>query len=592
VITYVNLENWKSYRTFELKLQRGTTFLVAANGVGKTSFIDAVQWALDRGAAPSRAVMRRRTRTTSVIVEIIAGDSTIRVKRTLTLGRAKAPADKVEAWIDDKVAGSDEAFKRLADTWKVDNRFLSRAAFLTDRFLDKDAEPDLRSHLTRLHALDRVQDVIGALGPAIKTATDLADNARKETKASEGELQQAITDELAAAAALTAARAQAESLRGEVTTATNELNAAQRAKQARADHAAWLARRAEVIADAEAIIGPIPEGTPLGASLRSAEAGASQQLTQLTERRARLDERVAALEGSLERLRTSEGECPVCRRPLDAQSRTHAEEAHQHDHEVATAELEALDVDPFVSVASTLRRLVERSEALGDAPAVPEGEVADPDALSTRLDEAKEAFETALGDARQAELDAANSTAKRQALEAQRDATSPVALYTRVAALETARSALEGTVTKVLEAQLGPVSDEVNRRWEAVFPDRPGLRLDSTGQMARTFDDDDEEIDFAAFSSGEKVVAKLLLRLATLTSATEVPFCWIDEPLEHLDPDARSYVAQTLAYLSSYDALTQIVVTTYEQDLALQLADGASEQVRLEFLKTAPVAAQ
>ena len=205
MITYVSLENWKTYRTFELKLDRGTTFLVAANGVGKTSFIDAVQWALDRGAAPSKAMMRRRTKTTSVVVEVIAGDATIRVKRSLTLGRAKTPATNIEAWIDNEVVEPDEAFHQLADTWKVDNRFSSRAAFLTDRFLDKDAEPDLRSHLTRLHALDHVQQAITALGPAIKNATELADNARKETKASEGELQHAVADELAAAAALEAA---------------------------------------------------------------------------------------------------------------------------------------------------------------------------------------------------------------------------------------------------------------------------------------------------------------------------------------------------------------------------------------------------
>ena len=592
MITYVSLENWKSYRNFEMRLNRGTTFLVAANGVGKTSFIDAVQWALDRSAAPSRAMMRRRAKTASVVVEVIAGDATIKVKRSLMLGRAKTPAVTVEAWINNELVEPDEAFQRLADTWKVDNRFSSRVAFLTDRFLDQEAEPDLRSHLTRLHALDRLQDVIAALGPAIKTATDLADNARKEAKTSEGELQEAVAAELAAATAVEVARSRAESLRAEVTTATDDVAAAQRTNQERTTHAAWIARRAEIVADAESILGPIPEDAPFGVSLRSAEAGASQQLTQLTEQRARLTERVAALEGSLERLRTSEGECPVCRRPLDDESRHHAEEAHQHDEEVAAAELEALDVGSVGSVASTLRRLVERAEALGDAPPLPEGEPPDLDALSARLDEVKAAFETALGDARQAQLVAADSTARRAELEDQRNAKSSVALYTRVAALETARSALEATVTKVLEAQLGPVSDEVNRRWEAVFPDRPGLRLDSTGKMARIFDDDVEEIDFSSFSSGEKVVAKLLLRLATLTSTTEVPFCWIDEPLEHLDPDARSYVAQTLAYLSSADALSQIVVTTYEQDLALQLADGAGEQVRLEFLKTAPVASQ
>ena len=589
MISFVSLENWKTYRTFELKLERGTTFLIAANGVGKTSFIDAVQWALDLSAAPSRTVMRRGAKTTSVVVEVIAGDAIIRVKRSLTLGRAKTPADKIETWIDNKVVETEDAFQQLARIWQVDNRFSSRAAFLTDRFLDKDAEPDLRSHLTRLHGLDRVQNAIDELGPAIKTATELADKARKETKASEGELQQAISDEQAAATALTSARSESDKLRAEVTTATNAMAEAQRMNQATAAHATWIARRDEIVAEAERFIGPISGDVALGVALRSAEAGASQQLGQLTEQRARLTERVAALEASLERLQTSEGECPVCRRPLDDESRTHAEEAHRHDEEAAAEELEALDVTTFASVTAALRRLVEQAEVLGDQPPLPDGAPVDLAALTIRLEEAKTAFETAVGDARQAELLAANSTAKRNELEVQRNPQSSVELYTRVAALETARSALQRTITSVLEAQRGPVSDEVNRRWEAVFPDRPGLRLDSKGQMARTFDDDEGDLDFSSFSSGEKVVATLLLRLATLAATTEVPFCWIDEPLEHLDPDARSYVAQTLAYLSSAEALTQIVVTTYEQDLALQLAEGAREQVRLEFLKTAPV---
>ena len=83
-------------------------------------------------------------------------------------------------------------------------------------------------------------------------------------------------------------------------------------------------------------------------------------------------------------------------------------------------------------------------------------------------------------------------------------------------------------------------------------------------------------------------MAALLLRLATLTATSEVPFCWIDEPLEHLDPDARSFVAQTLAYLSSADALAQIVATTYEQDPALQLA-GRSATSPPRVPEAAPV---
>jgi DNA repair exonuclease SbcCD ATPase subunit len=165
-----------------------------------------------------------------------------------------------------------------------------------------------------------------------------------------------------------------------------------------------------------------------------------------------------------------------------------------------------------------------------------------------------------------------------------------VSLYTKVAALEAAKLALEATVNRVLDAQLGPVRDEVNRRWEAIFPDRPGLRLDPDGRVTRVFDDEDgDDLEFESFSSGEKVVAKLLLRLATLTSTTDVPFWVVDEPLEHLDLDARSYVARTLAYLGSGGVLRQIFVTTYEQDLALKLAGEATDQIRLQFLRTAHV---
>ena len=71
MITAVHLENWRAYKSFKIELKRGTTFLVAPNGVGKTSFIEAVQWALDSDAKPTSKVMRRRARTTSVDVTLL-----------------------------------------------------------------------------------------------------------------------------------------------------------------------------------------------------------------------------------------------------------------------------------------------------------------------------------------------------------------------------------------------------------------------------------------------------------------------------------------------------------------------------------------
>ena len=169
-----------------------------------------------------------------------------------------------------------------------------------------------------------------------------------------------------------------------------------------------------------------------------------------------------------------------------------------------------------------------------------------------------------------------------------RDGSELVAIYQQVALLEAADSALAATIDEVLETQLGPLSDQVNRRWEALFPDRPGLRLDAQGRIRRTFDDDGGDLPSTAFSSGEKVVANILMRLTTISATTGIPFVWIDEPLEHLDPTARAYVAETLCLLPAADGFAQILVTTYEEGLARQLEERADHAVRLQFLEASP----
>lgn len=588
MITSITLENWKAYRSFRLELQPGTTFLVAANGVGKTSLIHAVQWALDRHAASTPNLMRLRSGAASVDVELVVDAVPVRIKRTIRTGRARTPAQHVQAWVDGTEAEADDVYERLEMAWHVDNQFACRAAFLTDRFLDDTTDPDLRSHLARLHSLDRIQDAITALRPAIKKANDEAGEAKKGARGDAAARQQAAADAENARVAAEAAARHADECRAEATAAEQVLQAAVRTNAEHAVHDAWIAAFAEVTADAEQLLGAVPGDVSLDSFLRSAEAGVARQLVESTEHRARLTERVAAVEESLRRLQDSEGVCPVCRRPLDDESRGHAEQEHLADRERAAAELEQLSAESSATVAEALRALIARVGALEDRPEEPFGERVDVTALRGAADAAKSKFEEALGAAGEARRAAADAAAFSAELDAQSESVPTAKLYARAAALEAANDALSATITEVLHTQLGPVADEVNRRWLGVFPDRHDLHLDSDGRITRG--SDDSTLPFPSFSAGEQVVAKLLVRLATLTATTDVPFCWIDEPLEHLDPDARRFVARTLAYLSSGSGLRQIFVTTYEQDLALQLADAAPDQVHLEFLRTAQVA--
>lgn len=590
MITKVHLENWRAYESFTIDLGRGTTFLVAPNGVGKTSFIEAVQWALDRDAKPTSKVMRRRARSTTVDVTLLAGRTPVRIKRTLTLGRGKTPADNTEAWIDNDPAETAEALRLLAEAWEADNRFVSRAAFLTDRFVDKDPDPDLRTHLTRLHALDHVQAAIISVSSALKAATDEADSARKAAAASDTELEQSTAAAKAASEQHKASITASQELRTASAATDQSLADATRTRDAHDAYNEWLDARAQLASEVSTLLGTTSDELDLRPTLRAAEAAARRQLMENAEQRARLQERLAAVEEALERLHQAGAECPVCRRALDDASRHHAEQQHERDRAVAAQQINSLDADAPTTAAPALRALLDRAEALGDPPAEPRDERTDLELLQQRAAEARAAFEKSLEDVGRAERVLAEANEQLAAIKAERSASSRTMLYTRVAALEAAKVALESTITGVLDTQLGPVRDEVNRRWEAIFPDRPGLRIDPDGGIARAFDDEESaDLDFDSFSSGEQVVAKLLLRLATLTSTTRVPFWMIDEPLEHLDPDARSYVARTLAYLGSGGPLSQIFVTTYEQDLAMQLVGIAREQVHLEFLRTAHV---
>jgi DNA repair exonuclease SbcCD ATPase subunit len=592
VITTVHLENWRAYKSFSIDLQPGTTFLVAPNGVGKTSFIEAVQWALDRDAKPTSKVMRRRARATSVDVTLLAGDTRVRIKRTLTLGRGKTPADHTDAWIDDQTAEPSHAFRTLANVWEADNRFVSRAAFLTDRFVDKDPDPDLRAHLTRLHALDNVQAAITSIATALKAASQEADSARKSAAASDAELAQAIRAVENANERLESAVATSEQLRAAATASEEARREAATANETHAAYQSWMSARDALAGDVSVVLGTQHDALDLRTTLRAAEAAATRQLMQNAEHRAVLRERLDNVEKALERLREAGAECPICRRPLDDASRHYAEEQHEHDRTEAAQQLSSLDDAQATTVAAELAQLRDRAEQLGDPPEPPKTEPVELEELQARAHEAKTSFEKSLEDVGQAQRAVAEATARVETIRADLAAVSRSTLYTKVAALEASQSALENTITRVLNAQLGPVRDEVNRRWEAIFPDRPGLRIDPDGTIARAFDDDDaEDLDFGSFSSGEQVVAELLLRLATLTSTTRVPFWLIDEPLEHLDPDARSYVARTLAYLGSGAGLRQIFVTTYEEELAMQLVAIARDQVHLEFLRTTHVPA-
>jgi DNA repair exonuclease SbcCD ATPase subunit len=82
------------------------------------------------------------------------------------------------------------------------------------------------------------------------------------------------------------------------------------------------------------------------------------------------------------------------------------------------------------------------------------------------------------------------------------------------------------------------------------------------------------ELSWVSLSGGEQAWVRIIAHLLIVGSSTTLPFVFFDEPLEHLDPRLRATAAAMLAGATQNGGPRQLIVTTYEDALAEQLAEG------------------
>ena len=118
-------------------------------------------------------------------------------------------------------------------------------------------------------------------------------------------------------------------------------------------------------------------------------------------------------------------------------------------------------------------------------------------------------------------------------------------------------------------ARIEPIATEVQWRWKQLFSDG-GLQLAPNGTITRLVAN--ETLPWETLSGGERIWARLVTHLLIIETSTTLPTAWFDEPLEHLDPKLRRTVAGYLATATSTTGPNQLIVATYEHEMASQLA--------------------
>jgi DNA repair exonuclease SbcCD ATPase subunit len=576
MIERLKLRNWRAYDNLDLEFGPGATFVVASNGIGKTSLIMGAAWGLLGEASEVDAAEQIRgdaeTAAVGVVVRLPSGASLTIDRSVDRRGRVELTAD-----LDERaITTQDELDELLATESGADAHVLGQLTFMIHGGSLETAQGEfqLQDHLASVFGVtplfEAAVEAEATAGAAASALRKLKTTRRTEKR----ERDQLVAEAQSVDEQLLAALEE----RVQAVDAMNEAGERQRLAEE------WVRFRASL------------EGRKQKLESFADEAGSLLQtsvtaddVTDALERTERdLEESISTAEGevavargksdlieqAMTQLGDTEAVCPTCLRPLSQHDADKAEAEHRkHLADLATVMSEAEEAAGHGRAAlSVVRQLLVKIRAV-PIPAEPESGIGDDDVEATQ-----EEFQRTRDKVQELDQLIAMHTASKNSLENalttldedERRIQEQASLHREEGLALAAVEAFMTAGSAITKEFIEPLVSEVSMRWKRIFG-AGGLSLSPEGRITRTVGD--RVLGFESLSGGEKVWAQLLTRLLVSGASTRAPFVWLDEPLEHLDPRLRKVVAGTLAKAASGAGLRQVVVTTYESELALQLME-------------------
>lgn len=576
MILRLRLRSWRAYEDLDLELGPGATFVVASNGIGKTSLIMGASWGLFGDASQVDPVEQIRGDAESATVGIelrLPSGSDLEITRSITTRGKVALEAKVA---DREISAQEDLDDLLRTEFGAEPRVLAQLTMMIHGSAVETAqgEFDLQDHLAGVFGVTPLFDA----ARTSKAVADRAASALRKTKTTQRtgkrdrdalilELQ-AVIDQLGAGGEERERAVEAITESTEQVRIGEEWDRFRASMAERNDRLAALAERASAIlkraVTAEALIdGVTDEERRREGELAAAEVAAASARGK-----------IELIKAAVSDLRSADARCPTCLRPLSE----HEADVAEQEHGRHLGELETTLAEAEQRADAARAELTEARDLLLEARELPvpmePGSVApetDLEATRAELQGRQEALQEL--DKRLAVLAASGESLQNELteLDENEDLMRELeALYREEGIALAAHDAFTAAGRAITEHHVEPVAKEVESRWKRMFGSG-GLTLSSEGRITRLIGG--RTLEFGSLSGGEKVWALLLTRLLISSSSTRAPFVWLDEPLEHLDPRLRKVVAGTLARAASGAGLRQVIVTTYESALARQLME-------------------
>ena len=577
MIHRLRLRNWRSYENLDLRFDPGTTFVVAPNGVGKTSLVYGLAWGVfgQHSSVKPKECIRAGAESAEVRVDFDLPDG-----RRLNISRIV------------KRRGASTA------TYNMDGARLTESSALTEMERALGIELSVAGRLSMMlggghfaasNALDLESHLHQAFGVThLLNAAETAQSIARESERGRALLRSTNRQRIENRAALESEIAVLEleitqlnqrgvELRQARDAAAAQVSLVERHLTLMRQLEQYQQRRSRLTAMIETTLGraAVPNSDEsIGSELRTELDIVERAIAEMTEGAVVARSAVAAAEQAVRLLDADHGVCPTCTRSLPPHERASAISVHRTQWQDALEEVQRLKVrrEAQQTHMQAVSRLLAQFEALQ-----PPGIQAEDANIPTKA--AAESFYQQVS----ADLDEHNRRiggvqSRLAALKAQIDSDDQIQqeeqalrmAYRREAAAAAGAKVLREAADHVIKSRIEPMANEVRGRWKHLFTNN-GLTFRPDGSITRIRDG--EELGWDTLSGGERTWARIVTHLIVMATTSSLPFAWFDEPLEHLDPQLRHAVAATLATATLGGNPQQLLVTTYEHGIAQQLAD-------------------
>ena len=577
MIHRIRLRNWRSYDYLDLPLEPGTTFVVAPNGVGKTSLVYGLAWAVfgQHSSVDPKTCIRAGAESTEVQVEFDLPDGR-RLRISRIARRRGAPTATYE--LNGARVPEGSALSEMEQALGIELPVAGRLSMMLGggHIAASDAL-NLESHLHHAFGVDHLLS-------AAETAQSVAREAEKARAALRSTSRQRMENRAALEGEIAALEAEIKHLneRSVELERARDAAAAQRSLVER--HVAlagqlerYEQQRSQLMDEIEVTLGrPVgPDSKEAVSSELRAELEKSERtVSEMTEGVVTARSVINSAEQAGRLLDGDNAVCPTCMRPLAHHERVSAIAVHRTQRAEAQGEARRLEEARGASQthAQGVSRVLAQLAAL-HTPSLDAGlaDVPTRDAASALFQEASAVLDEhnrQLGGVQSRLLSLkAQIASDDQSQEEERNLR---LAYRREAAARAGAQVLRDAANYVIESRIEPLASEVRGRWKHLFTNN-GLTFRPDGSITRLRGD--EELGWDTLSGGERTWARIVTHLIIMATTTSLPFAWFDEPLEHLDPQVRHAVAATLATATRGGSPRQLLVTTYEHGIAQQLAD-------------------